>query len=319
MTSTEQCPSCQSAEATPYWPGAGQGGYTLRQCRECRLVFTWPWPTDEQLAQAYSREYYGAASQRFWPALERFVRQFRLRRARRLSRWVSPGRALDIGCGRGWTLAALRELGWQVQGVELNADAARHAQEVLKLDVSLGGFEPLHHEPESFDAVVLWHVLEHLRDPVATLSGIARLLKPGGVLALAVPNRASWQARLTHYAWFHVDLPRHLWHFSPDDLRGLCDRHGLRVARVNHVSWEQNPYGWIQSLLNLSGLKHNLLYDLIRRESARGEKSPWQSHPVQSVVSALGGAALLPAAVAMLLPEWLLGVGATVDIYAVKQ
>jgi SAM-dependent methyltransferase len=226
---------------------------------------------------------------------------------------------LDIGCGRGWTLAALREQGWQVRGVELSEHAARHAVDELKIDVDDYGFEPSRYEPASFDAIVLWHVLEHVRDPLATLDGIARLLRPGGILAVAVPNRASWQAALTRYAWFHLDLPRHLWHFSAKQLEELLKQHHLHVVETNFASAEQNPFGWIQSVLNSLRFKHNLLYDLIRAEAARNTKRPWRSYPVQSLASVLLGAILLPWAVAMLLPEWLLRTGATVEIYARKN
>ncbi|MBL8826822.1 MAG: class I SAM-dependent methyltransferase [Planctomycetaceae bacterium] len=315
----EHCPECGHSSTVAYWPSVNDSHFSLRQCLGCQLVFTSPWPSDEELAAAYRSEYYGPESRRFWPILERIVQAFRDQRARQIASLVPPGRALDIGCGRGWTLAALRARGWQVQGVELNAAAARHAQETLGIDVTLGGFDPQQFAPKSFDAVILWHVLEHLRSPRETLAGISRILRPGGVLALAVPNRASFQAAWTREAWFHLDLPRHLWHFSRDDLHRLCTQHGLQIAVERHASWEQNPFGLVQSLLNRVGLPHNLLYDLIRRESARGIVRPWSTHFTSSLLSLLGGTALLPASIAMLLPEQIFQRGATVEMVAIKS
>ncbi len=314
----QHCPECGHPSTGDYWPRAEASPFSLRQCHGCQLVFTSPWPSDADLTAAYATEYYGPASRRFWPILERCVRAFREQRARQIASLVPPGRALDIGCGRGWTLAALRDRGWQVQGVELNAAAARHAKEVLGIDVAVGEFDADQFLPESFDAVILWHVLEHLRSPGKTLAGVSRLLRPGGVLALAVPNRASFQAAWAREAWFHLDLPRHLWHFSRDDLHRLCQQNHLQIVAERHASWEQNPFGFIQSMLNRAGLPHNLLYDLIRRESARGIDRPWQTHFVSSLLSTLGGAALLPAGIAMLLPEQLFKLGATVELLAIR-
>lgn len=314
----EHCPECSHPSTVDYWPSTRDARYQLRQCLGCRLVFTAPWPDDAELATAYATEYYGPASRRFWPILERGVRMFRDQRARQIASLVPPGRALDIGCGRGWTLATLRDLGWQVQGVELNAAAARHAQEELGINVALGGFDPSDYPAESFDAIILWHVLEHLRSPGKTLAGVSRILRPGGVLALAVPNRASFQANWAREAWFHLDLPRHLWHFSRDDLHRLCQQNRLQIVAERHASWEQNPFGFIQSMLNRAGLPHNLLYDLIRRESARGIERPWQTHFASSLLSTLGGMALLPAGIAMLLPEQIFKLGATVELLAIK-
>jgi SAM-dependent methyltransferase len=319
MSRPESCPACGSSSTADYWPAASDKPFVLRQCGSCQLVFTAPWPSDAELAKAYGGEYYGPASRRFWPILERLVRAFRRRRAEQIAQLTPPGQALDIGCGRGWTLAALRDLGWQVQGVELNESAARHARETLGLDVVIGGFDASRYQPESFDAVILWHVFEHLRSPQETLAGVSRILRPGGVLALAVPNRTSWQARLTGDSWFHLDLPRHLWHFSRNDLYRLFDQHGLEIVAENHASWEQNPFGWLQSVLNRAGLPHNLLYDLIRRESARGIERPWRTHFASSLLSVLGGSALLPAALAMLLPEQIFKTGATVELHAIKR
>ena len=104
--------------------------------------------------------------------------------------------------------------------------------------------------PESFDLVVIWHVLEHLSDPVATVHQAAAMLRPGGVLALAVPNFSSRQARWFGADWFHLDLPRHLWHFRADDLRQICQPQGLHLRASSGRSLDQNPFGFLQSTLN---------------------------------------------------------------------
>jgi hypothetical protein len=127
----------------------------------------------------------------------------------------------------------------------------------------------------SFDLVVLCHVLEHLSDPKATLEEIRRLLKPGGRLAVSVPNFSSWQARLMGPAWFHLDLPRHLFHFPAHGLRRLLEQAGFRCRSEKHFSLSQNPFGWVQSVLNhFESGPRNDLYSLLK---ANGIPQPKKS------------------------------------------
>jgi SAM-dependent methyltransferase len=318
------CPACASSAVEPRWPGArwpgnDAAGFQVLSCAACRVAFTSPRLSAEQIAPYYAENYYGACNQRFHPWLEAIVRRFRQRRAAKIASFVKPGRALDIGCGRGWTLADLRERGWNVQGVEFSPEAARFAREELKLAVSTSGFDGSNYRAAEFDAVVLWHVLEHLPDAMPALAEVARIMRPGGVLALSVPNLASWQARLSRYAWFHLDLPRHYWHFSAGPLVENLERLGFRVVEVHHACAEQNPYGWIQSLLNRCGLRHNLLYDLIRRRGARGLDQPWLAYPIQSLISITALVLMSPLAFLMLLPEAIFKAGATVELYALRE
>src|SRR5207247_839841 len=106
---------------------------------------------------------------------------------------------------------------------------------------------------------ILQQVLEHLTDPMDTLAKCARRLKPGGHLVVGVPNLASWQFRFSRQHWQHLDVPRHLGHFTPDSLRAAMEKVGLRVDNISYVSLEHDPYGWVQSTLNKLGFPQNLL------------------------------------------------------------
>jgi SAM-dependent methyltransferase len=108
-------------------------------------------------------------------------------------------------------------------------------------------------------------VLEHLSDPRRTLREIGRILKPGGRLIVAVPNYSSVQARWSGPAWFHLDLPRHLFHFPVAGLRRLLVDSGFTLRSEHHFSLRQNPFGWVQSALNRLGrLPRNGLYTLLK-------------------------------------------------------
>jgi SAM-dependent methyltransferase len=269
------------------------------------------------MAEYYSQSYYGDRNLRFNAFMEALVGWFRRRRAARLRHYRrEPGNVLDIGCGRGQFLDCLRSWGWTCTGTELSDAAAYHAREVLGLDLRVGANEPGAFPDAAYDAVYLWHVLEHLPAVRTTLIDVRRILRPNGMLVIAVPNLSSWQARLCRYGWFHLDLPRHYSHFAADWLQKTLRDLGFTIVEVNHFSMEQNVYGWIQSLLNCAGLKPNLLYDLLKRRAARQLDLPLQRFPWQSLLSLLGAPLLLaPAMMAMLL-EAAAGRGGTIEIYA---
>ncbi len=126
--------------------------------------------------------------------------------------------------------------------------------------------EKCHFEEQHFDAVILWHVLEHLDHPHTTLAQISRLLKPGGLLYLEVPNLSSLQSCSTGKNWFHLDLEHHLYHFSLNGLHQLLLSTGFKVEKTTTLSLEQGPYGVLQSWLNATGRERNKLYRILKAE-----------------------------------------------------
>jgi len=170
-------------------------------------------PGREEVRGFYPEQYYGEPGTKFQPLVERLVRLVGERHISFLTRFLAPGgRVLDVGCGRGVILGPLADRGFEVHGVEISAEAAQGAdpRAEIRIASSLGDAG---YEAGFFDQVVIWHVLEHVADPRGTLEEVARILRPGGRLIVAVPNFSSAQARWTGAAWFHLDLPRHLYHF----------------------------------------------------------------------------------------------------------
>ena len=311
------CPGCGGRVSLALWADQAVNGFAPRRCATCDLVFTTPPVPPESLDVYYPETYYGQRNVRFKGIFEWLVHWFSARRVRKICGMHAPGRVLDIGCGRGQFLDQLRSLGWQALGAELNAHAACHAREVLHLDVTVGPFDPRAYAPHSLDAIVLWHVLEHLPHPDQVFQSAANLLQPGGILVIAVPNFASWQARFSGTGWFHLDIPRHLSHFSESWLRTRLAAVGFRIAEVNHYSLEQNPFGWIQSVLNRLGFERNLLYDILKDRAARTIRQPFRRFPVQSLLSLGGAVLLLPFACLMSVIDAAFGRGATIEIYAI--
>jgi 2-polyprenyl-3-methyl-5-hydroxy-6-metoxy-1,4-benzoquinol methylase len=237
-------------------------------CTGCGLGRFQPIPSPDRLRALYPDEYYGEPGWKFQPLIERLVRAVGERHTSFLSRELTAGaRVLDVGCGRGVILGALANQGFQVHGLEISAEAARGADPRAEIRIA-ENLKDAEYRTASFDQIIIWHVLEHVNDPAGTLREAHRILKPGGRLIVAVPNFSSFQARFAGAAWFHLDLPRHVYHFPLPALRQLLVLTGFQVQSVHHFSLRQNPFGWIQSVLNrFESLPRNGLYALLHRRS----------------------------------------------------
>jgi SAM-dependent methyltransferase len=154
---------------------------------------------------------------------------------------------LEIGCGDGRLLSALQAAGWQVLGVERSPDAALAARH-RGVDVCVADVIALGLPTASCDLVIFWHALEHLADPRAALQEARRLLRDGGRLVVAAPNLASWQARLLGVRWYHLDVPRHLFHFTPPTLERLLQETGFQPVAWSFHQPAYELRGWFEAL-----------------------------------------------------------------------
>jgi SAM-dependent methyltransferase len=146
--------------------------------------------------------------------------------------FTGDGRLLDVGCGTGNGLEFFSDLGWHVTGVEMSPYAASMARRHLGCDVLVGEFEEVPLGDESFDVVRFSHNLEHLASPRKALEKARRVLRPAGLLWIEVPNVASIERRLFGRHWFCWDLPRHLYHFTPETLERLLASTGFRPVKI---------------------------------------------------------------------------------------
>jgi len=215
---------------------------------------------------------------------------------------IAPeGPVLDVGAGDGTLVDALRAQGRETVGLERNPLRPDFREETL---AELEG-------DGTYAAVIFWHALEHLPEPGDAITQAARLLKPGGVVAIAVPNSGSLQAQVFGLRWLHLDLPRHLVHLSSKSLAaGLAER-GFVVQRTSQMRGGQIVIGWLQGLVGaLPG--HPDLYQALRRSQAR---SASQS-TLKRWATVLAGVALLPVAALAAVAEIIIGRGGTVYMEA---
>jgi SAM-dependent methyltransferase len=245
------CPLCgeQRAKELLTVSARSQDGalYRVVTCRKCALRYTRPLPQQDEMIALYDEGYqvYAKADTRTrrglplnMAALTRAFKASMLWERRRALLNRPPGHALDVGCGNGDFLAALKAQGWHVSGTEFSAVACRQARQ-KGITVHQGGLATADFPEATFDTICLWHVLEHLPDPLADLAVARKLLRDDGLLVLEVPNSAHPTFRLCGNDWCQLDVPRHLQHFTPTTLRRCLAQAGFTiVARRNWHLWD---------------------------------------------------------------------------------
>lgn len=204
----------------------------------CGLVWLCPQPSPEDFDSLYRDSYYTHVVPK--PKLLGKIIGH-IEKNRRLWRFpgssISPsersrGRLLDVGCGRGGYLKRMQDLGWEVEGVEPDAEAVRIASGQLGLKVHHGTIETVDLPDGSIDVISLNHVLEHVADPLDLLQSCYRILEKNGSIVIRTPNTASLGHRIFRSSWYPLEVPRHFFLFSRDNISSLVEKAGFRISRI---------------------------------------------------------------------------------------
>ncbi len=219
-------------------------GYAIGRCVRCGLVYANPRAPKDLILSRYSREYFW---NEYLPSQGVVDGQFDLNyfdvRNRAILEMIGARtrgrRLLDVGIGAGFLLKAAERFGWQVQGIELSEEAVRFATERLGLSIRCEQAESALIEPGSFDAAILSDVIEHLFDPGAVLTAIARALVPGGTLVVTTPNFDSASRHLLGGDWAVLSPTEHLYYFTEETLTRL-----LHASGFTNVEFERGYVMW---------------------------------------------------------------------------
>jgi len=225
------------------------GEFTLVRCDKCGLRYLNPRPDWKELAAYYPAEYqpYIAVAGQRAPWID-WAEWFGLdRRCRAITRRRPEGQLLDVGCATGRFLDEMHRHGrWEVYGVELVSLAAEYARQRFGLDVFCGTLTEAAYASDRFDVVTMWDVLEHVADPTAQLLEVLRILKPGGLMVLRIPDPLSWEAQCFGPTWVGYDAPRHLFGFPRHILTHQLA--GLGFERVSSECLTGTYYSFAASL-----------------------------------------------------------------------
>ncbi|MDQ6950441.1 MAG: class I SAM-dependent methyltransferase [Mariprofundales bacterium] len=254
------------------------GSWQIRRCHHCVVAFLHPMPAVEDIGSFYPDDYYAYYPPRV--GQRSLFRQLRfdaaaavnlgyLRRfpRSRLIDWsnhlfapvlnippyIDHGHLLDIGCGSGQYLLNLSQLGWDVSGVELNPKAVEAACQA-GLNVRCATISQAEYRDQSFDYVRMNDVLEHLPRPDDALREIHRILKDCGKVEITLPNLDAWTFDLFGRYWFPLEVPRHLFFYTPDSMRYLAKMCGFAVESI--VIWSHKEVDVVDSMRYLLAERH---------------------------------------------------------------
>jgi len=291
------------------------GKFTIVQCSRCKLIYLNPRPTINELASCYPSPYYGSQKPNlnkikkrltklsyfpfnailkerfqypiaqnysfFKKLLIRFYFPFCRAIFRGVLKFKGNGRILDVGCGNGVHLWFLKKLGWETHGLDISPQACQIAQS-LGINVFCGELPQANFPFQYFDIIRMNHVLEHLHSPDMYLKEIRRILKVDGICLIRVPNIRSLKYLIFKRYWFGLDVPRHLYSFSPTTLKAFFDKSGFQMKEIHFVAssgtflgslgfllqakgWENKP--WTNFLLTNKGLRKIILDPLCRLQN----------------------------------------------------
>lgn len=217
------------------------GEFVVVKCRTCDLMRTNPRPTPETIGFYYPDDYgpylgtqvdQAKTVSRIKTLLKPLVKRVFNFNIKRLPP-LAPGRMLEVGCASGSFMHEMANQGWRVQGIEFSAKAAQAAAQ-LGHRVHVGPLETAPSPDESFDLIVGWMVLEHLHDPIGGLQKLREWAKPGAWLVLSVPNAKSLEFCLFKEKWYALQVPTHLYHFTPETMKWILQASGWALKRVHH-------------------------------------------------------------------------------------
>lgn len=250
MIHYSNCPACHSTSIHTQLRAkdhtVSQKEFEVWHCDSCTLRFTQDVPEQEAIGAYYQSDNYISHSDTKKGLVNRLyhiVRDHTLKTKQKLVQQqtgLTKGKLLDIGCGTGAFLNTMQKAGWQITGLEPDATAREKAASLYNIHPSAP--EQLFSLPEgSFNAITMWHVLEHVHNLEGYLAKLQRLLAPGGKLIIAVPNYTSADAAYYGQHWAAYDVPRHLYHFSPASMKQLLGRFGLQLNGIKPM-WFDSFY-----------------------------------------------------------------------------
>lgn len=255
------CAVCGADNSTPFVEAQNTHGshflsgerFTLVKCKSCGLVYVNPRPSQAEIKKYYASDYYvsGAGIK---VSLERLLTNYFLNKKKNLVRsFKKNGKILDVGCGDGRFISLFAsDKKWNAYGIEPNpggSDISKRRSKAVILNMELSECR----FPEAdFDVITMWHVLEHVYEPNWLLLDIKRILKEDGIFIVAVPNTNGIGFRLVKRNWFHLDAPRHIYHYNPRTIKKILDKNGFSILKIIYPVTEY-PLDLYHSLINSVG------------------------------------------------------------------
>jgi len=242
--------------------------FTYVECENCHLIYLNPRPSKEEILDYYP-ESYAPYKKNIYEEKNILIRTIRLHNVKRTRKWIEKktkmknGSILDIGCSTGTFLNEMQKNGWTASGVELSEFASNYAKNKFNLHIENCSLENAHFDPNSFDVITFWDVLEHTYSPTQQLELSHKLLKTNGLLIINIPNWSSFDNKLLKRHWVGFDPPRHLYIFKNFVLTKMLEKYNFEV--LEKICFISSYYGFVISIENWLSNKSKFLSNIIKR------------------------------------------------------
>ncbi len=244
------CPVCKSENISDLFTAedytVSHEKFTVTACKTCTHLFTQNAPEQNEIGKYYASENYISHSDTQTGVVNKLyhvVRKKTLNGKKNLIQTETAkqtGKILDIGCGTGAFLNTMKAAGWEITGLEPDETARKKAKELYNI-TPLSSPEIFNLPTNSYDAITMWHVLEHVHQLHEYVEQLKNLITDKGQIFIAVPNYTSHDAQHYGSAWAAHDVPRHLYHFSPASIKNLVEQHGLTIKKIKPM-WFDSFY-----------------------------------------------------------------------------
>ena len=260
---TSSCPLCHEKAYTVVYKTLWQyPGTAIVKCSNCFHVYTFlnHEPDHDKL---YKDDVYTVTANRN-SLFDRILNWEYKRILKKIQSLKSPkGTLLDFGCGKGKFGSMAKSKGWQVKCVETAIERADYAKNIYGLVVDTNYYKTGKIFDEDFDVITLFHVLEHLPNPKILLNELIKHnLAKDGLVVIEVPNFKSLQSRIAGRRWMHLDIPRHISHFTAEKLDELGRELNCKTVKTTYFSFHLGVLGMTDSFLKLFGYRKNIIYEL---------------------------------------------------------
>ena len=250
MVTYTSCPVCKSTQIQPQlsakdYTVSGET-FSIVACNNCTHLFTQNVAQQNEIGKYYASEKYISHSDTQVGSVNKLYHSIRKKTLQNKKKLIegetqkSTGNILDIGCGTGAFLYTMKTGGWEITGLEPDETAREKAK-------TLYGIKPqpsnniFNLSNNSYDAITMWHVLEHVHQLHQYIGQLKNMLTEQGKIFIAVPNYTSYDAQHYGQFWAAYDVPRHLYHFSPTSMKTLVEQHGLTIKKIKPM-WFDSFY-----------------------------------------------------------------------------
>jgi 2-polyprenyl-3-methyl-5-hydroxy-6-metoxy-1,4-benzoquinol methylase len=245
-----QCPVCESKQIANFFSAkdytVSNETFTIVKCNDCKHMFTQNVASQNDIGKYYQSENYISHSDTQTGIINKLYHAVRKRTLLGKKNLVQKetgkqqGKILDIGCGTGAFLNTMKDANWSTTGLEPDDAARKKAFELYSIEAK-SSHEIFDLPNNKYDAITMWHVLEHVHQLQEYIAQLKKILTNEGRIFIAVPNYTSYDAQYYESYWAAYDLPRHLYHFSPKSMKTLVELHGLTIEKIKPM-WFDSFY-----------------------------------------------------------------------------